>query len=183
MTRNPAAEVDVMQITVAITREGREDLVVITRADGEVDRFRFPAKGPLPHDGVHHVVESVMELREAFWGRIAAGQSPEDIQRIAHAGGHASAKRAIRPAVAIIEMIQAERLVECLEADAWGGEQGDFTTFREVYAAACAQGCVDPLPLDADVLARLRRGMAILARQWADGAYRFDFPVRARSFR
>jgi len=172
-----------MQITVAITREAREDCVVIHRADGKVGKFRFPAKGPLPHDGVHHVAESLLGLQAGFWGRVAAGQSPAEIQQFAHAGGHASAKRAIRPAPEIVEMIQAERLVECLEADAWSGGDGEFTTFRAVYAAACAQSCVEPLSLTAEDLSRLRTGMATLASQWTAGTYRFVFPVAGRSAR
>lgn len=164
-----------MQITVAITREAREDCVVIHRADGKVGKFRFPAKGPLPHDGVHHVAESLLGLQAGFWGRVAAGQSPAEIQQFAHAGGHASAKRAIRPAPEIVEMIQAERLVECLEADAWSGGDGDLATFNEVYGAACSQSCVDPLPLEERSLTALRAGMKEMARQWAGGSYRFRF--------
>lgn len=164
-----------MQITVAITREAREDCVVIHRADGKVGKFRFPAKGPLPHDGVHHVAESLLGLQAGFWGRVAAGQSPAEIQQFAHAGGHASAKRAIRPAPEIVEMIQAERLVECLEADAWSGGDGDLATFNEVYGAACSQSCVDPLPLDERSLAALRAGMKEMARQWTGGSHRFRF--------
>lgn len=164
-----------MQITVAITREAREDCVVIHRADGKVGKFRFPAKGPLPHDGVHHVAESLLGLQAGFWGRVAAGQSPAEIQQFAHAGGHASAKRAIRPAPEIVEMIQAERLVECLEADAWSGGDGDLATFNEVYGAACSQSCVDPLPLEERSLTALRAGMKEMARHWAGGSYRFRF--------
>ena len=162
-------------IRVDITKGAREDRVTVTRAAGAAVSFQFPKKGPLPHDAVHYVVESVMGLQQAFWGRIAAGQSPDSIQQLAHAGGHPSVKRASKPAADIVEMLQAERLVECLEADAWSGGTGDLATFSEVYAAACAQSGVDPLSLDDAALAQLRGGMRELARQWASGSYRFTF--------
>ena len=162
-------------ITVHITKGTREDRVTVSRANGAAVSFQFPKKGPLPHDAVHYVVETVMGLRMAFWGRIAAGQSPDSIQQLAHAGGHPSAKRAAVPAPEIVEMLQAERLVECLEADAWSGGAGDLATFNEVYAAACAQSGVEPLALAGQHLARLRAGMQELARQWASGSYRFEF--------
>ena len=162
-------------ITVEIIKGAREDRVTVTRAAGAGVSFQFPKKGPLPHDAVHYVVESVMGLQQAFWGRIAAGQSPDSIQQLAHVGGHPSAKRAGKPAADIVEMLQAERLVECLEADAWSGGAGDVATFSEVYTAACAQSGVAPLLLDEQHLARLRTGMQELARQWASGSYRFIF--------
>lgn len=162
-------------ITVHISKGVREDRVTVTRAAGPAIAFQFPKKGPLPHDAVHYVVEAVMGLRAAFWGRIAAGQSPDSIQQLAHVGGHPSAKRAAVPAPEIVEMLQAERLVECLEADAWSGGTGDLATFSDVYAAACAQSGVEPLALGAQHLVRLRAGMQELARQWASGSYRFEF--------
>ena len=162
-------------IAVEIIQGAREDRVVVARNNTPPLSFQFPKKGPLPHDGVHQVVESVMGLRNAFWGRIAAGQSPEAIQQLAHAGGHPSAKRAAIPAADIVEMVQAERLVECLEADAWSGGVGELATFNEVYAAACAQSCVPALPLDERALAAMREGLRELARQWRDGRYRFTW--------
>lgn len=162
-------------IAVEISKGARDDRVVIARRGAAPASFRFPKKGPLPHDGVHHVVESVMALTNAFWGRIKAGQSPDAIQQFAHAGGHPSSKRVTTPVPDIVEMLQAERLVECLEADAWSGGVGELVTFAEVYAAACFQSCVAPLSLDDHSLARLRAGMRELARQWASGSYRFEF--------
>lgn len=162
-------------IQVEIVKGVREDRVTVAHADGAVVSFPFPKKGPLPHDAVHYVAESVMGLQQAFWGRIAAGQSPDSIQQLAHAGGHPSAKRAAVPSPDIIEMLQAERLVECLEADAWSGGVGDLATFSEVYAAACTQSGVPPLLLAEQHLVQLRAGIAELSRQWASGSYRFSY--------
>mgnify|MGYP003330874399 CR=1 FL=1 len=118
-----------------------------------------------------------MGIADGFWGRIAAGETPDAIQALSHAGGHPSAKRAGIPDAAIHALLQTERLVECLEADAWGGSSSDLATFAEVYAAACAQSHVKPLPLDEAAFARLRAGMGELVRQWASGRYRFCFPA------
>ncbi len=149
----------------------------VSRGDGSRFEFGFPRKGPLPHDGVHHVVDSVMAIADGFWGRIAAGQTPDEIQALSHASGHPSAKRAGVPEAAIHALLQTERLVECLEADAWGGGSSDLATFREVYATACTQSRVTPLPLDESAFACLRTAMQELVQQWAAGSYRFRFPA------
>ena len=78
------------------------------------------------------------------------------------------------PDIAIHALLQTERLVECLEAEYWGG-RAELETFRDVYAAACSQSHVPPLPLDADALGHLRLGMEDLVRQWKTGSYRFRF--------
>jgi hypothetical protein len=161
-------------ISVAIIKGARVDRVEVRRANGHCATFDVPKKGPLPHDGVHHAVESVMGLRHAFWGRITAGENPDRIQEIAAAGGHPSASRAGRPDDDIREMLQAERLVECIEAEVWGGV-GDLQTFLSVYAAACAQSGVAPLDLTDRQLQLIRSRIAILKAAWSSGRYEFDF--------
>ena len=102
---------------------------------------------PIPHDAVHFFVESELGISDGFWGLVAAGRHPEEVQDIAKAGGHASAGRAEVPDAAIVRMIQAERTVECFEADLWGGSKGDPQTFREAIYAGCAQSLVPPIEI------------------------------------
>ena len=106
---------------IRITKGAGEDFIAIVRADGSRAETRFPWKGPVPHDAVHVIVERGLGLAGAFWGLVAAGRHPEEIQALAKAGGHASANRAGLPDAGIVELLQAERLVECYEALLWGG--------------------------------------------------------------
>src|SRR3954453_22084071 len=108
-----------MQIT--ITKGERGDRIDAIRADGSSVTTTFPHKGPIPHDAVHFYVESELGLDRGFWGMVASGKHPEEVQDIAKAGGHASASRGRAPDADIIELIQAERAVECFEADLWSG--------------------------------------------------------------
>lgn len=106
---------------IRITKGAGEDHIAIARADGSRAETRFPWKGPVPHDAVHLIVERALGLMGAFWGLVAAGRHPEEIQALAKACGHASASRAGVPDAGIVELLQAERLVECYEALLWGG--------------------------------------------------------------
>ena len=82
---------------------------------------------------------------------IARGATPAEIAAIAKAGGHASSARAAEPAAEITELLQAERLVECFEAEMWSGCAGD-ATFRSILDAACSQSkLVSPRLTDANI--------------------------------
>lgn len=151
---------------IEITKGSREDRIVIRRADGSGAETTFPKKGTVPHDAVHWWVERELGLRGAFWGMVAAGKHPEEIADLAKAAGHASAKRAAVPDASIVELLQAERLVECFEADMWspGGEAADLVALAET---ACSYSHV-PLPaaLDPAAAQRIRHGLAQFAGEW-----------------
>jgi hypothetical protein len=129
---------------ITITKGEREDRIEALRSDGSHVATSFPKKGPLPHDLVHFVVES----------------------ELAKAAGHASAKRAGVADASIIAIVQAERAVECFEADLWGGSHGDPQTFREVIAAGCAQSLVPAIGLSDESLQRIRARLVELRGQW-----------------
>ena len=129
---------------IRITKGERDDVVAILRGDGSKAVTRFPKKGPVPHDAVHYFVERGWPLPRGFWGSVAAGVHPEEIAAIAKAAGHASASRARVPDASIVEIVQAERLVECFEADYWDGGGADDTLIA-VAEAACAASFV-PCP-------------------------------------
>lgn len=151
---------------IAITKFARTDAIAITRADGSRANTTLPKKGPVPHDAVHLFVEQELGLTRGFWGMVAAGHHPEDLLELAKAAGHASAKRADVPDPSIVELLQAERIVECFEADLWsgGGEDADLL---EIAATACAYSHV-PLPLIADgALGRIRAALGAFAREWS----------------
>jgi hypothetical protein len=154
-----------MRIDIAITKGRDEDVIAISREDGSKALTRFPKKGPIPHDAVHYFVERGLGLRNGFWGTVADGMHPEHIGALAKAAGHASASRAQVPDKSIVELIQAERLVECFEADFWGGGGSDVD-----LVAVAETGCVAsfvPLPaIEAGSVSKIRSDLADFARFW-----------------
>lgn len=150
---------------IEITKGKTEDFIRITRANGAVAETRFPKKGPFPHDLVHVVVEDALELKQGFWGTIAGGRHPEDIQALAAALGHASASKAEVPDPSIIELIQAERLVECFEAEIWGGPAA-LEDLQSVADAAFSQSRVPRIVLTEAGVAAIRDRLARLSAEW-----------------
>lgn len=167
-------------LRIEITKGEAKDAIAVTRADGGSERFVFPKKGPAPHDVLHIIVEKRLGFASGFWGMIAAGVASSDIQEIAKAGGHASATRAGVPAPSIVQLIQAERLVECFEADLWG-QPTDFDTFRSVAAAACDASFVPAVALGDAEIGAIRAEVAAFTREWsaAPVGARFQFEFSA----
>ena len=153
------------ELSIAFTKGEREDAVEVRSKERGPLRFSVHKKGPTPHDFVHLVVEQELGFARGFWGLIAAGVAPGEIQELAKAGGHASAKRAQEPHEEIVELLQAERLVECFEADSWG-EPADFDSFRNVFAAACAASYVDAPALPDPKIGAVRARIAEFTKKW-----------------
>ena len=150
---------------IEITKGAQKDRIVATRGDSSIAATTLPKKGPVPHDAVHWFVERELGLAGAFWGMVAAGREPEQIAAIAKAAGHASASRAEVPEPQIVELLQAERLVECFEADLWGGG-GAAADLIAVAATACDYSHV-PLPeLGEQDVERIRKQLGDFARAW-----------------
>lgn len=162
-----------MQVT--ITDSGAANRIAFERSDGSRGAFVFPHKGPFPHDAVHFALEHGLGLKLGFWGLIAGGLEPEEVQAMAKAGGHASAKRAGVPDEAIVELLQAERVVECLEAEIWAGPS-DAATFREVARLACETSHVAVPEISEDALEAIHAHLTDLQAQWQAGRIAFDWP-------
>lgn len=162
-------------IDLTITKGATSDAIEIRRPSGQAARFDFPKKGPIPHDSVHLFVEQGLGLKRGFWGMVASGTDPAAIQEIAKAAGHASAKRAQIPDSSIVELLQAERIVECFEADFWGAP-ADGDTFRGVAEAACSQSFVPTPMLSDETISAIRARIAEFAKAWiaAPVGTRFD---------
>ena len=154
-----------MQIT--IIKGASDDRIDACRADGTKVSTRFPKKGPVPHDAVHYFVESELRIANGFWGMVAAGHDPEEIASLAKAAGHASAKRARVPDPTIVAIVQAERAVECFEADLWGGGGADNQSLRDLVAAGCAQSLVPPIAVSDAAIMRIRGALADLRDRWS----------------
>ena len=152
-----------MQIT--FTKRQTEDWITAIRADGSRAETRFPKKGPVPHDAVHLFVERGFALEKGFWGMVAAGHHPEHLAALAKAAGHASASRAEVPGAEIVQLIQAERLVECFEADLWSGGGVD-ATLHDIARTACGYSHVPMPTLTEGALAQVRVELAEFAQGW-----------------
>jgi hypothetical protein len=151
---------------IRFTKRASSDTIEVTRADGSGAQFSFPHKGPTPHDAYHLAIEGELGLARGFWGLVASGMDPADVGALAAAGGHASAKRAGVPDAGIVELLQAERLVECFEAESWSASEDD-DGIRLMAEAGWSASHVPPLPLDGAVLARIRQAIRGFAREWA----------------
>lgn len=151
---------------ILISKGPTADNIVIRRRDGSVVNTSFPHKGPVPHDIVHFFVELELGFDGGFWGLVAGGRHPEDVGAIAKAAGHASASRAVAPDPFIVPAIQAERIVECFEADLWGGGS-DGHTFNDMVDAGCQQSLVQSVVIKDEVIARVRQKLTQFKDHWA----------------
>lgn len=150
---------------VSFTKGQTEDRITVERSAGPPCAFLFPKKGPTPHDAFHFFIESGLGLRNAFWGLVDNGADPAEVGAIAAAGGHASAKRAQKAAAHIVELLQAERLVECFEAESWSGAC-DNDGIRAMAEAGWSASHVPPLPVSDPQLDALREAIAAFADRW-----------------
>lgn len=151
---------------IEITKGERDDRITIQRRDGTRVDTAFPKKGPVPHDAIHWFVERELGLSRGLWGMVSGGAHTEDIAGIAKSAGHASAKRTCTPAAAIVELLQAERIVECFEADLWSGG-GPANELIRLAETACGYSSV-PLPaIDVAAVERIQFGIAVFAEEWA----------------
>ena len=154
-----------MQIT--FTKGQREDRIAIVRDDGNRADTQFPHKGPVPHDAVHLFVEAGLGLSQGFWGMVGGGLHPEELLEIAKTAGHASAKRAGIPGANIVELLQAERLVEVFEADLWSGSSEGEDALLDLGRTACSYSHV-PLPkVEAGAVKTIQLAIADFACSWA----------------
>lgn len=154
---------------IAITKGTSQDHVAVTRADGSCTRFAFAKKGPYPHDAFHFFIERGLGMQAGFWGLVARGMEPEAVQAMALAGGHASAKRAAEPDPAIVELLQAERLVECFEAASWSGGADDAAIMAMAEPAWAASRVPPPAGVPAQ-LGDIRTALDAFLDEWRDAA-------------
>lgn len=151
---------------IRIQRGATADRLEAQRPFGDTAGFSTPHKGPVPHDVVHLFVERAFALQRGFWGLVAEGLSPDEIQALATAGGHASAARAGPPDPGIVQLLQSERLVEIFEADLWSGGQGEEADILSLARVACGASHVPaPTPPEGAV-ARVQADLADFTRTW-----------------
>ncbi len=97
------------------------------RHNGSSTETAMPRQGILPHDLIHHVVESGLGLKNGFTGLVARGAAATFAMETTHdpVGKEVEA-----------EAIQVEAIVEALQTQLWSGQYSD-EDFIEGVRTAC----------------------------------------------
>jgi len=133
------------------------DRLTCVRADGTSTSGDMPRQGILPHDAFHFVVESTLGWRESFFGQVANGVSLDHVTSKLHGIKVDWSKH--------VQALQAESLVECLQAEQWGGG-ADPETFRDTLAVTCRRRHVPPPALSAEQYARVKAALRAFGAEW-----------------
>ncbi len=135
----------------------KADTLTCVRPDGTSTRGDMPRQGILPHDAFHFVVETTLGWRDAFFGQIARGASLDHVTTKLHDVKIDWSKNT--------QALQSESLVECLQADQWGGAS-DPATFAEVLIVSCRRRGVPPPDINAEELASVRVALREFGAAW-----------------
>lgn len=133
------------------------DRLACIRPDGTVSEAGLPRQGILPHDAFHFVVETTLGWPDAFFGVIAGGAELDRLNTELHGP---DARRTCPPRVR-----QSEALVECLQANQWGGAT-EVTRFKKILGEACRRRGVKPPAIDAATLTALREAIRAFGAAW-----------------
>lgn len=160
-------------MTIELTRQAPDAVILrCSRADGSSTWQR--SDGPRAqffalHDLQHYAVESVLDLREGFYGLIAAGWEIADTT--------GKGRRGALPA----EAQAVEHLVGMLDIEAASGSESSAADLNGYAAAHAAQNNRPvPIALTEKSLAEIRAKAAKLHSQWfalpTGETMRFSFP-------
>jgi hypothetical protein len=134
----------------------REDVLTCVRPDGSTTTGPMERQGILPHEVVHFVVESVLGWHDALFGTVSAGAT------LTKAGQTSGGKQAWKIDT---QGRQAESLVECLEAEQWGGAS-DPATFAEMLVLACRRHAVPPPDITPEEIDLVRAKLREFGAAW-----------------
>lgn len=126
--------------------DGKYDRLDLVRADGSAERIDCPKQGIVPHDMVHYAVESILGIR-GFMRAAIAGE----------ATGYAPMTETEAEAV--------ERLVETMQADAWGAP-GSAVDLIGLYRLTCEARGHDAIPVAPADIDAIRDEMTRLQLLW-----------------
>lgn len=114
-------------IAEKLDKNARLDRLRYVRADGSETSCHMPRQGTLPHDLIHYVIESQLDLRDGFTGIVAQGATAAFGMELAHG---------LSGKMAGTEAVQVEAMVEALQTQLWSG-QFDMDDFLEGVRTAC----------------------------------------------
>lgn len=128
------------------------------RQDGSTTACSMPRQGTLPHDLIHYVVESQLQLQNGFTGLIAQGAEAAFATQVSHG---------LAVKMAGTEAIQVEAMVEALQTQLWAG-QFSMEDFSEGVRTAClVRGQPSPTFNGIDVSTALFDHALDLNRKWS----------------
>ncbi|MEY2878143.1 MAG: hypothetical protein RLZZ15_523 [Verrucomicrobiota bacterium] len=133
------------------------DTLACVRPDGSTTKGELPRQGILPHDAFHFVVEKTLGWRDALFGQVAAGAALEHVATKLHGEEIAWSTNT--------QALHSESLVECLQAEQWGGA-ADPATFAETLVITCRRRGVPPPEITADELAAVRVALRAFGAAW-----------------
>ena len=144
-------------IATRLGTHAKADRLQYIRDDGSACENPMPRQGILPHDLVHFIVESRLQLRNGFLALVAGGADPDFATQMAHDAGNQYARS---------EAIQAEAIVEALQTQLWNGSFDAEAFAYGVQSASAARG-IEPAVLPLERVESLLYASAMeLDRQW-----------------
>jgi hypothetical protein len=135
----------------------KHDLLACTRPDGSETRGEMPRQGILPHDAIHFVVEQTLGWPDAFFGHIARGAEVGHVTTRMHGEKVDWAQAA--------QALQSESLVECLQAEQWGGAASPELFFQTLADTCRHRGVAAPTLTPEDLL-RVRTALRTFGAAW-----------------
>jgi SAM-dependent methyltransferase len=164
----PAAEGPTMEISLE-RLSPEEHRLALRRASGPEERVTLNTRSFLLHDLVHYSVEAEADLREAFWGSLAAGRSLEELGVQARQAWPEGS-----------ELAWAEGVVGPLQGALRRGQPAE-ELYRELERRAEDAGEVLPPFLDRPMLERAAQRCQQLLDRWSrlgiGGFIRLPWPV------
>ena len=133
------------------------DMLTCIRTDGSSTWHEMPRQGILPHDAFHFVVESTLGWHDAFFGQVAAGRSLTDVMKKLHGGSATWTKNT--------QALQSESVIECLEAEQWGGPS-DPAEFAQRIVRTSRRHGVPPPDITAEEVERIRIALREFGAVW-----------------
>jgi hypothetical protein len=135
----------------------KADTLTCLRLDGSHTAGDMPRQGILPHDAFHFVVEKTLGWHDAFFGHVERGLSIAHVVNRLHGEKFEWSNST--------QALQSEALVECLQAEQWGGAS-DPVTFVETLVTTCRHHGVPPPEITTEELDAVRRALREFGAAW-----------------
>jgi hypothetical protein len=135
----------------------QSDMLTCVRPDGSTTDCHLKRQGILPHEAFHFVIESALGWHDALFGQLARGSTLAEISAKLHGQQREWTKDT--------QGRQAESMVECLEAEQWGGAN-DPATFAEMLVLACRRRGVPPPDITPEEIDRVRAKLREFGAAW-----------------
>ncbi|MDP9228670.1 MAG: hypothetical protein M3M99_06390 [Actinomycetota bacterium] len=150
------------------------DQVQITRDDGSEARWAAAGGPGLPHDLVHYVVETELNLKLGLWGLVRAGVELDAV----NAGAHDGAELENRD---LTQLLQGEAVAGGVTMALLAPELHDMECLAHIWEQCRRSNVAPPEGLFARVFGRLRERAGERRDEWAalapDGTLVVEFPA------